>query len=232
MRVSAALRPRGPLRVFLALLAVVGGLLLAPAAPQAWAAANETQAVAAQDEPAPPSSQTLRGLWVKTVVFVRQKQRELHRELVAAIKTLRREGPAAAWPLIVLSFLYGVFHAAGPGHGKAIISTYLLTHKSALRRGIWLSTVASLTQGLTAVLLVLLLVGLIGWTRSDAHAAVGTLETVSFALIALLGLGLAGRALWSLWRGLLRPAAARLRAFCHCSLPSRWSGADSVLAPV
>ena len=208
MRVSAALLPSGAARCILAVLALLVGLATAPGASPALAAANETQAVAAQGEAAPPpSAQSLRGLWVSTVVYVQQKQRELHRELVAAIKTLRREGPAAAWPLIVLSFLYGVFHAAGPGHGKAVISTYLLTHKSALRRGIWLSTAASFTQGLTAVLLVLLLVGVIGWTRSDAHGTVGTLETVSFALIALLGLGLAGRALWSLWRGVIRPAA-------------------------
>lgn len=209
MRVSAAPRPISRLRGLLALLAVIVGLLLAPATPQALAAAGEAHEGPALGEAAPSSVQTLRSLWVKTVVFVRQKQRELHRELVAAIKTLRREGPAAAWPLIVLSFLYGVFHAAGPGHGKAVISTYLLTHRSALRRGIWLSTFASLTQGLTAILLVLLLVGLVGWTRADTHAAVGTLETVSFALIALLGLGLAGRALWAFWRGAIRPGATR-----------------------
>ena len=215
MRVSAALLPSGAPRSLLALLVLIAGLLTAPAAPQAWAAVNETQAVTAQGESAPPSAQSLRGLWGSIVVYVQQKQRELHRELVAAIKALRREGPAAAWPLIVLSFLYGVFHAAGPGHGKAVISTYLLTHKSALRRGIWLSTAASFTQGLTAVLLVLLLVGLIGWTRSDAHSAVGTLETVSFALIALLGLGLAVRALWSLWRSFHRPAAASELPHAH-----------------
>ena len=154
------------------------------------------------------NNSTLRSLWARTVNYVRNQQRELHRALAGAIKALRREGSAtAAWSLIVLSFLYGVFHAAGPGHGKAVISTYLLTHKSALSRGIWLSAVASLTQGLTAILLVLVLVALIGWKRSDAQDAVGTLETVSFALIALLGLGLAARALWSFTRGIMSTGA-------------------------
>ncbi len=151
----------------------------------------------------------LQALWTHAVVYVRTQQRALHRQLAGAIKALRHDGSTpAAWSLIVLSFLYGVFHAAGPGHGKAVISTYLLTHRSAVRRGIWLSAIAALTQGLTAILLVLVLVALIGWKRSDAQAAVGTLETVSFGLIALVGLGLAGRALWAFTRAILPAAVA------------------------
>ena len=184
------------------MITVILGLALGFAAPVAAAAETGDRQTAEAAEAGEARGATLAGLWARTVIYVREQQRELHRELAGAIKALRRDGSAtAAWSLIVLSFLYGVFHAAGPGHGKAVISTYLLTHKSALGRGLWLSAAASLVQGLTAILLVLVLVALIGWKRSDAQAAVGTLETVSFALIALLGLGLMARALWSFGRG-------------------------------
>jgi ABC-type nickel/cobalt efflux system permease component RcnA len=65
------------------------------------------------------------------------------------------------------------------------------------------------------------LVALIGWKRSDAQAAVGTLETVSFALIALLGLGLAARALWSFGRGITTSRAmAKAKEGCgHAHAP-------------
>ena len=51
------------------------------------------------------------------------------------------------WLLVGLSFAYGVFHAAGPGHGKAVISSYMLANEVALRRGIMLSFVSAFLQG-------------------------------------------------------------------------------------
>ncbi len=146
------------------------------------------------------------GPWDRAVAYVRVKQREIQRELADAIKVLRQERSlAAAWSLIALSFFYGVFHALGPGHGKAVISTYLLTQRSDLRKGLALSWGGSLLQGVTAIALVYGAVALIDWTQRDARNAVGTLESVSFALIALVGLGLLLRSLWSLARTWRRP---------------------------
>jgi len=230
MRVIAAAPLRAAVRGPLAVLALLAFLAVAltgfPALASEPAEGASAVAEHSREESASPA-EALRGLWVRAIIYIRTQQRDLHRELAGAIRAVRRDGASAAWGLIVLSFLYGVFHAAGPGHGKMVISTYLLTHKSALRRGLWLSTAAALTQGLTAILLVLVMVALIGWTRSDAQAAVGTLETVSFALIALLGLGLAARALWSVVGGLRAPAAegapssrAAEAASCgHCHAP-------------
>ncbi len=199
---------------------IKGALILAAASVLFLALAFASGPVAAQEAAdagtsvatAEPSARTVGapGLWSRTLAYVRAKQRELHRELAGAIRTLRKEGSAAAaWSLILLSFLYGVFHAAGPGHGKAVITTYLLTHESAVRRGLALSAAAAFVQGLTAIAVVEVLVALIGWTRKDAQAAAGTLESISFALIALLGLALTVRALWALGRGL---RAVRLAA--------------------
>jgi len=223
--VNVRLKPTKSARPLLAVLTLIVGLALGFAVQPAAAAETgngQKAPVAEVGEEREAPDANLSGLWARSVIYVRNQQRDLHRKLAGAIKALRQDGSAtAAWSLIVLSFLYCVFHAAGPGHGKAVISTYLLTHKSALGRGIWLSAVASLTQGLTAILLVLVLVALIGWKRSDAQAAVGTLETVSFALIALLGLGLAARALCSFGRGIAtsRAAAEASEACGHSHAP-------------
>ena len=149
------------------------------------------------------------GPWDRTVAYVRLKQREIQRELADAIKALRQERSlTAAWSLIALSFFYGVFHALGPGHGKAVISTYLLTQRSDLKKGLALSWGGSLLQGFTAIALVYGAVALIDWTQRDARNAVRTLESVSFALIALVGAGLLLRSFWSLARAWRRPAIA------------------------
>ena len=129
------------------------------------------------------------------------QQRALHRKLANGMQQMR-DAPTAAnvWALVVVSFLYGVFHAAGPGHGKAVITAYLLTHRQWLRRGIFLSVASSLLQGVTAIVLMFVLLQLAGWLTRDAIGQVTTLEQASFALIGLLGLWLMLRALRGLWR--------------------------------
>ena len=127
------------------------------------------------------------GFWFRLIVQVQAVQRDLHRQLAGAMRAVGTEGSAAAWGLIVLSFLYGVFHAAGPGHGKVVISTYLLTQESHLRRGVALSLIASLAQGVTAVLIVEATVGLLGLTFRRAEATATGFEAVSYGLVALVG---------------------------------------------
>jgi len=156
------------------------------------------------------------GLWTRTLIYVRQQQRDLQRDLARAVRGLRQEGSlAAAWTLILASFLYGLFHAAGPGHGKAVIATYILTQGADLRRGLGLTWAASMVQGLTAIVLVLGLVSLIGWTRRQAGDAVGTLEQVSFALVAAAGLWLTLRALNRLRRMWAGRASSRDHGHDH-----------------
>ncbi len=127
-------------------------------------------------------------------------QRELHRQLSTAIRAVKDQGAWAAWTLVGLSFLYGVFHAAGPGHGKMVISTFLVTHESRLGRGLMLSVLSSLAQGATAVIAVELTVAVLGLTFADARTVSGHLEIASYALVATIGLVLA----YSGLRGLVR----------------------------
>jgi len=158
----------------------------------------------------PPSAEAQELTLVdRASAWILQTQRDLHRRLTLVLHELD-ETPTArtAAALILASFLYGIFHAAGPGHGKAVISTYLLTHRQSLARGIWLSTLSSLMQGVTAIVAVLLLIGILGWLARDTMGQVRNLELASFLLVALLGLWLIGRALRSIWR-LRRETPAR-----------------------
>lgn len=133
-----------------------------------------------------------------------QAQQTLHHHLTAALNGLRSNPSAnAVWGLVIAAFMYGVLHAAGPGHGKAIISAYLLTHREDLLRGIGLSAAAALLQGLTAITIVLLMIGVFGLMAGDALAQVRHVEVLSYLLIAVLGVWLCARALrlaWSLRR--------------------------------
>ncbi|MBZ5485948.1 nickel/cobalt transporter [Halomonas aquamarina] len=115
-------------------------------------------------------------------------QRELHRSLTLAITELARTPTQATWwVLLSVSFGYGVFHAAGPGHGKAVLATYLASHGGATRRALGLSFAASLLQGVTAIVMVAVLVHGLGWLTRQAMGSVVWVEQASFLLVTLLG---------------------------------------------
>ena len=92
--------------------------------------------------------------------------------------------------LAALSFAYGVLHAAGPGHGKAVISSYVLADGRTVRRGILLAFLAALIQALSALVLVGVLVLVLRATGLQIRAMEAWLETASWALVALVGVWL------------------------------------------
>lgn len=135
--------------------------------------------------------------------YIMAKQAEFYRALVRAVRETRADGNAA-WLLVGLSFAYGVFHAAGPGHGKAVISSYLLADGGTLRRGAVLALASGLLQAMVAVVFVGLLAALLGATAVAMAQAMNVIEIAAYGGIALFGLYLVfvkGRALIAAVRG-------------------------------
>lgn len=123
------------------------------------------------------------------VLWARDKQQNFYSRLSATLRAMRGEKAfAAGWTLMLLSFAYGVLHAAGPGHGKAVISTWLLATESELRRGVLISFMSAIIQALTAIVLVSVLFLVVASVGATARNVAGILESASYALIGLLGL--------------------------------------------
>jgi nickel/cobalt exporter len=136
------------------------------------------------------------------------KQAEFYRQFSGLIRAANADG-SAAWSLFGLAFLYGVFHAAGPGHGKAVISSYLVANEETWRRGVVLSFASALLQALVAVALVGIAAALLNATAATMNSAVNVIETASYGLIILIGLRLLwvkGRGFIKAWQALNRPA--------------------------
>ncbi len=131
--------------------------------------------------------------------WILAKQAEFYRMLSGAIRAAKADG-SAAYTLLGISFLYGVFHAAGPGHGKAVISAYMVANDETWRRGVVLSFASALLQAVTAVAIVGIAAALLGATAKTMGDAVRVIEIVSYGLIVLIGL----RLLWVKGRALLR----------------------------
>ena len=123
--------------------------------------------------------------------WILAKQAEFYRMLSGLIRAAKADG-SAAYTLLGISFLYGVFHAAGPGHGKAVISSYLVANNETWRRGIILSFASAILQAFTAIAVVGVVAALLGATAKAMGDTVRVIEIVSYALILLIGL----RLLW------------------------------------
>ena len=138
------------------------------------------------------------------VLWAREKQQAFYGKLSATLRQMKGASPiAAAWTLMLLSFGYGVFHAAGPGHGKAVISAWLLATENELKRGVLISFMSAVIQALTAILVVSVLFMVVASVGSTARNVAGVLESASYGLIALLG----GYLIWTALL-MLRPAKA------------------------
>jgi len=142
-----------------------------------------------------PEPQSAPGLLAQAYGWILMQQAELHRELVSLMRALKEGAPGALFALIGGAFLYGLFHAIGPGHGKIVISAYAFASGSAIRSSFLLTLVSSLAQAMSAILLVGGLVMVLGLGRLSTLRDVYWLELVSYSLIPLLGLAMLVRAL-------------------------------------
>jgi len=131
--------------------------------------------------------------------WILAKQAEFYRMFSGLVRAAKADG-SAAYTLLSISFLYGIFHAAGPGHGKAVISSYLVANNETWRRGIVLSFASAILQAFTAIAVVGVAAVLLGATAKAMGNTVRVIEIVSYALILLIGL----RLLWAKGRAFLQ----------------------------
>lgn len=140
------------------------------------------------------------------------KESGFYRLLSSAIRAAKESG-GAAWGLAGLSLAYGIFHAAGPGHGKTVIASYMLANERALRRGIAIAFGAAFLQGMSAIAIIGVSAVLLRATAQHMTMAANAVELASYAGIVILGAVLVyskGAALVSAWR--LAPVMAAAAA--------------------
>jgi ABC-type nickel/cobalt efflux system permease component RcnA/ABC-type uncharacterized transport system substrate-binding protein len=151
----------------------------------------------AQAQPVtPPRAQTPPASSSGFVGWLLAKQAEFYRAMSQSIRAAKQDG-TAVWMLLLLSFLYGIFHAAGPGHGKAVISSYVIANEETWWRGVVLSFASAFLQAVVAVALVSVAMVIFKASNRTMCDTERMIEIASYALIALVG----ARLLWVKGRG-------------------------------
>lgn len=137
------------------------------------------------------------GIWTSAMATITRLQNEFYRELTSALRSFR-SSPNAGWLLMLVSFAYGVFHAAGPGHGKAVISSYVLADEQTLKRGVMLSFASAFAQAVTAIVLIGGAGVVLSLTSTAITSTAHWFELGSYILVVLLGV-------YMVWQRVLRP---------------------------
>jgi nickel/cobalt exporter len=188
-------------RRFAILVVVVAAILLAVGLTDAALAQGGPFGIPrSQDAPVPVGG---------IVGWLLAKQAEFYRQFSGLIRGAKADG-SAVWSLFGLSFLYGIFHAAGPGHGKAVISSYVVANEETWRRGVALSFASALVQAIVAVMVVGVAAAVLNASAAAMTDAVNVIESVSYGLIILIGARLSwvkGRTFITAIREMNRPVS-------------------------
>ncbi|RLM26341.1 nickel transporter [Brenneria alni] len=148
--------------------------------------------------------QRVMAYWPQILLQSAVWQKSLHQQMSQLLQMVEAQPHQAGFSLLIFSLVYGVLHAVGPGHGKVIIMTYLATHPSKLKSSLKLTFAAALVQGLMAVLLVTVVLGLLQLSSRTLHHSSFWMEQGSFILIAGLGAVLCFRAVKRLYVSIIR----------------------------
>ncbi|MEN3931145.1 nickel transporter [Microvirga sp. W0021] len=119
--------------------------------------------------------------------YILALQGKFYKTLTDAVLSLKEHGQTI-WPLLSVGFLYGVFHAAGPGHGKGVISAYIMASERSLKKGLAVCLAAALLQAIIAIAIIVTAAIILNATARQITQWSDLIEIGSFALIAILGL--------------------------------------------
>ncbi|WP_026957353.1 nickel/cobalt transporter [Aliagarivorans taiwanensis] len=122
-------------------------------------------------------------------------QMQLNREISQLFSQVHLHPWKTAYYAATASYVYGVMHAIGPGHGKVIISGYLATHPTKLATTVGLSLAASLMQAAVAITMVTVCMLVLASSTTEMTEQSQHLIRISYALMSLLAVRIA-------WNGL------------------------------
>ena len=117
-------------------------------------------------------------------------QRKLNQDITELSKELKEKKSAKPiFIILFITFVYGLVHALGPGHGKTITFSYFLSERAEVKKGIMVGTLIGFLHAGSALILVLVLYFIIqqSFLRPIEELS-RIIKLISYGLITLIGL--------------------------------------------
>jgi ABC-type nickel/cobalt efflux system permease component RcnA len=125
-------------------------------------------------------------LWQDLVYYIASTQLTFHKLLNAQVMKISNQEELYGFSLIGISFVYGIFHALGPGHGKAVIVSYLASNPQSRASSCLLAFTAAMFQALSAILLVTSLSLLLKYKYTQVELSANHMSLVGYGLLLIL----------------------------------------------
>jgi nickel/cobalt transporter (NicO) family protein len=143
-----------------------------------------------------PADASSPGLLHRLEGFIIATQRDVNREINRRLVAIRDgEGAGVILAGLVIAFLYGIFHALGPGHGKTVIVGYFLGRGGSIRRGIAMASWIALSHVVGAVAVVVIVHAVLSEIYVTPVEEMLSLRLVSYGAILLIGLAMLATAI-------------------------------------
>lgn len=143
------------------------------------------------------------------VYFIANTQLQLHKQLNQQVLLIAEQPHNYGISLIIISFVYGVFHAIGPGHGKAIIVSYLASNPISKLNSCALALAAAITQAITAILLVTSISLILKYQYAQIAISAAQISLLGYSLLLVLGIFIALKSSYLLYK------AKTAQSHCH-----------------
>ncbi len=127
-------------------------------------------------------------------------QHQLNQKMAALARQAKETGSLKPFFfLIIIAFLYGILHAAGPGHGKAVAASYIISQKGKVIDSLLFGNMIALFHGFSGMFLVLIIYFVLNLSVSGTLLDVSRItQIISYSLILLLGTALLTKSIY-LW---------------------------------
>ena len=117
-------------------------------------------------------------------------QRKLNAKLIKLTREIKNtHSKKSLFIVVFISFIYGMIHALGPGHGKTITWSYFLSKQANIKKGILVGNAIAFLHAGSALIIVFIFQFIVKQAHLTAFEDVSrTIRLISYAFIALIGL--------------------------------------------
>ncbi|MEM6466479.1 MAG: hypothetical protein AAF679_08240 [Pseudomonadota bacterium] len=166
-------------------MVLLGVVMLTATAPEIGAQESEPSAVA----PLIEIVEEDQGLWQRWTDFIIEFQRRANAQVATHMTAIQRGDDLGAFFLgLSIAFVYGIFHAFGPGHGKFIVMSYFIGRDAHIGRGVLMSAQIAVVHVIAAIVIVWLADVVLRGSTGMSLADVPGVRAASFLIIAAIGL--------------------------------------------